>query len=187
MEKPMTRFRFKAAIAFGALLTVAGSMLLAAACSSSDKADATPSTTATEASNATSNAPAVISAINILDNAGLHEFDQSIAGGTVPPTAQNTVTHLLAVLKLTPWPDDLKDQAANMTSVMQTYVQQLNTNTPDMTALAKASHNAHEGEHDFSHDVWDWLYKEAGINANAPAGDSDSGAAASPSASATNQ
>jgi hypothetical protein len=175
MEEPMNHLRFKAAVAVGALAIVGGSMLLAAACSSSDKADATPSATvaATQANTPASDAPAVISAINILDNAGLHGFDQSIAGGTVPPTAQNVVTHLLAIVKLTPWPDALKTQASNMAGVFQTYVQQLNTNTPDMTKLATASHNAHEGEHDFSHDVWDWTYKQAGMDTTAPSGDSD--------------
>lgn len=170
----MTHFRFKAAIALGALTIVSGSMLLAAACSSSDKADATPSTTATtQAPNSTSDAPAVIAAINILDNAGLHGFDESIAGGTIPPTAQTVVTKLVATLKLTPWPDALKSQATNMTAALQTYVDQLNTNSPDMTTLGTAAHNAHEGEHDFSHDVWDWLYEQAGMNTTAPSGDTD--------------
>jgi hypothetical protein len=160
---------------------VGGTMLIAAACSSSDDANATLSATATQATSATADAPAVISAINILDSAGLHEFDQSIAGGAVPPTAQTVVTHLLAVLKLTPWPDALKSQAANMTTAISTYVNQLNANTPDMKALGTAAHTAHEGEHDFSHDVWDWLYSQAGIKATAPSGDSDA-ATASPSA-----
>lgn len=169
----MNHLRFKAALACGALAIVGGSMLLAAACSSSGNADATPTAKATQTASPASDAPAVISAINILDNAGLHGFDQSIAAGTVPPTAQNVVTELLAIVKLTPWPDALANQAKNMTGVLQTYVTQLNTNTPDMTTLATASHNAHEAEHDFSHDVWDWIYTQAGMNTTAPSGDND--------------
>lgn len=177
----MTHLRFKAAIALGALVIVSGAMLLAAACSSSKDADATPSVAATgQASTPASLAPAVISAINLLDNAGLHDFNTQIDAGTVPPTAQTVVTKLVAVMKLTPWPDALKTQADNMTTAFETYVTQLNTDTPDMSALDTAATNAHEGEHDFSHDVWNWLYAQAGVNTSAPS----SGASASSTSTA---
>jgi len=183
----MFRLRFKATIALGALVTAAGAMLVAAACSSNGNADATPSTTATQAASAASEAPAVISALNILDNAGLHELDQSIAGGTIPPTALNVITELVATMKLTPWPSDLQTPATNMTNLLVTYMNQLNATTPDLKTLAPAAHNAHEGSHEFSADAWDWLYKQAGMNVKAPS-DDDAGSsptAAAPSASTT--
>ncbi len=182
----MFRLHFKAAIALGALATAASAMLVAAACSSNGNANATPSTTATQAASSATEAPAVISALNILDNAGLHDFDQSIGGGTIPPTALNVVTELVATMKLTPWPSDLQTPAKNMTNLLVTYMNQLNATTPDLKTLGPTAHNAHEGYHQFSADAWDWLYKQAGMNVSAPTDDDAApSATASASASAT--
>lgn len=176
---------FKAAVALGVIATAGGAMLISAACSSNKSANATPSTTATQAASAASDAPAVISALNILDNAGLHDFDQSISAGTIPPTALNVVEELVATMKLTPWPSDLKTPATNMTNLLVTYMNQLNATTPDLKALAPTAHNAHEGFHQFAADGWDWLYKQAGMNVSAPPDSDAGGATASPSAAAT--
>ena len=163
--------------AIGAILVALVCAAIAgAACGSgsSNKADAT--TTATTAPAAATIDPAVsnaaaISAINILDNAGLHGFDQSIGAGTVPPTAQTTAEHLQAVLLLTPWPNDatIKADAKALAGKLGLMASLLNTDTPDMAKAGAAAHDAHEGEHDFSSAVWKYLETQAGVKDNAGA------------------
>jgi hypothetical protein len=108
-----------------------------------------------------------ISAVNILDNAGLHEIDDQISNqNTVPPTADTTATHLQAVLLLTEWPtSQLKDDAKKLADKMATLATALNTDKPDMKAAGAAAHDVHETEHDFSHEVWDYLQSKAGVKA----------------------
>jgi hypothetical protein len=141
-----------AAVAAAAVLAVAFS-----ACSSSSTSEATKNANA-------------ISAISILDNAGLHATAASIAGGTVPPTAQTTAQHLQTVLLVTEWPtSQLKDDAGKLAAKMGAMAQSLNTDKPDMKAAAAAADAAHEGEHDFSHEVWDYLTGKAGVTPAAAA------------------
>ena len=107
------------------------------------------------------------SAINILDNAGLHEIDDSITNqNTVPPTADTTATHLQTVLLVTEWPtSQLSDDAKKLAGKLGTLATALNTDKPDMKAAGAAAHDVHESEHDFSHEVWEYLQSKAGVKA----------------------
>lgn len=115
------------------------------------------------ASDATKNANA-INAIAILDGAGLHETAAAIDGGTIPPTAQTTVQHLQTVLLITEWPtSQLKDDAGKLAAKLGTMAQALNSDKPDMKAASAAGDDVHESEHDFSHEVWNYLSGKAGV------------------------
>ena len=104
-----------------------------------------------------------IAALNILDNAGLHEIDGSIQQGTIPPTAQTTASHLQTVLLLTPWPAELKSQAVKLAGYLGTLASVLNTDTPDMNKVKDASGYAHAGWHEFSSAAWSYLSDKAGV------------------------
>jgi hypothetical protein len=104
-----------------------------------------------------------IAALNILDNAGLHDIDGSIQQGTIPPTAQTTATHLQTVILLTPWPQELKSQALKLAGLLGTLASVLNTDTPDMNKVKDASGNAHAGWHEFSSVAWSYLSDKAGV------------------------
>jgi hypothetical protein len=162
--------------AIGAILVaLVAAAIAGAACGSgsSNKADATTTSTTIAAAAATIDASvsnaAAISAVNILDNAGLHGFDTSLAAGTVPPTAQTTAEHLQAILLLTPWPNDatIKADAKALAGKLGLMASLLNTDTPDMAKAGAAAHDAHEGEHAFSSAVWTYLETQAGVKDNA--------------------
>jgi len=107
---------------------------------------------------------AVISAVNILDKAGLHDIDTSInADKKIPATAQATALHLQAVLTLTDWPRDLKDPAKKLAALLDVMGKALNGDKPDMKAAGDAAHDVHEAGHDFSSAVYKYLYKQAKI------------------------
>ena len=120
--------------------------------------------------NANSNAE-VVSAINIIDKAGLHDIDDSItAKQTIPATARTTALHLQTVTLLTDWPKDLKDPAKKLAATFGDLAAALDGDKPDLAKAGTAAHDAHEASHDFSHAVWDALQKEAGVKtAPAPA------------------
>lgn len=137
------------------LVATIGAMALLAvafsACSSSSTSDSTKNANA-------------VSAITILDGAGLHESAASIDAGTIPPTAQTTAQHLQTVLLVTEWPtSQLKDDAGKLAAKMGTLAQALNSDKPDMKAASAAADDAHESEHDFSHEVWNYLAGKAGV------------------------
>ena len=106
---------------------------------------------------------ATIAALNILDNAGLHDIDGSIQQGTIPLTAQTTASHLQTVLLLTPWPAELKSQAVKLAGYLGTLASVLNTDTPDMNKVKDASGYAHAGWHEFSSAAWSYLSDKAGV------------------------
>lgn len=127
--------------------------LFAAACGSSGDSD--------ESRNA-----AVLNAINILDNGGLHGFDESLNDDkTVPATARATLQKLQAVTALTEWPDELSDEAEALEKIFADMVAALSGDNPDVAKAGEAASKAHDGEHEFSGKVWAHLYEEAGISA----------------------
>ncbi len=114
----------------------------------------------------------VVSAINIIDKAGLHDIDDSIATKqTIPATARTTALHLQTVTLLTEWPKDLKDPAKKLAETFGDLATALDGTKPDLTKAGTAAHNAHEVSHDFSHAVWDALQKEAGVQTAPEAAD----------------
>ncbi len=108
---------------------------------------------------------AVLNAINILDRAGLHDLDDSInVDKTVPGNARTTAQQLQAVTSLTEWPtSDLESQAEVLAGIFAELAEALDGDNPDLTVAGEAAKKAHDAEHDFSHDVWEYLYEEAGV------------------------
>lgn len=106
----------------------------------------------------------VVAAINILDDAGLHAIDESISKDkTIPATAQSTFQKLQAVTLLTDWPKEFDSQAKSLAAILGAAAAAVDGDKPDMTKATEASKKAHDAEHDFSHELWDHLYGEAGI------------------------
>jgi hypothetical protein len=127
--------------------------VFAAGCGSSGDSD--------ESKNA-----AVVNAINILDNGGLHGFDESLNDDkTVPATAKATLQKLQAVTALTEWPDELSDEAEALEKIFADMVTALSGDNPDIAKAGAAATKAHDGEHEFSAKVWAHLYEEAGMTA----------------------
>ena len=132
-----------------AAVAVVGS-LFAAGCGSSD-------------SEASSDAQ-ILNAINILDKAGLHDIDDSINDDkTIPANAKSTAQQLQAVTAITEWPDDLQDEADALEKVFEEMVAALPAENPDLAKAGEAAKKAHDAQHDFSHDVWAYLYEQGGV------------------------
>ena len=114
----------------------------------------------------------VISAITIIDKAGLHDIDDTIkTKQTIPPTARTTALHLQTVTLLTDWPKDLKGPAKKLATAFGELAASVDSDKPDLAKASTAAHEAHEVAHDFSQAVWAHLQAEAGVKANPPAND----------------
>ncbi len=106
----------------------------------------------------------VISAINILDNAGLHGIDESInEDEEIPANARTVALHLQAVVELTSWPAAVEDEADELAQTFADLAAALDGENPDMARAGELATQAHDDEHDFSHDTWSWLQEKAGI------------------------
>lgn len=106
----------------------------------------------------------VISAINFLSNAGLHDIDVAINDdGEIPGNAGTQAKRAEAVTRLTEWPEDLQASADALADIFAALAAAVDGESPDMEAAGEAATNAHDAEHDFSADVWAHLYAEAGI------------------------
>ncbi|MEO8541331.1 MAG: hypothetical protein ABI577_16435 [bacterium] len=115
----------------------------------------------------------VLNAINILDKAGLHDLDTAIANKTIAANATTTYQQLQTIVLVTEWPNsDLKAKAKTLAAVFGDASSATAGATPDQAKASTAAHNAHEAEHDFSHEVWDYLYGKAGIKVS-DSGDND--------------
>lgn len=110
----------------------------------------------------------VLAGIAFLDGAGLHDIDDGInEDGQIPAGAHTTALKSQAVVTNTEWPDDLEDSADALEQVFADMAAALEGDAPDVEAAGAAAAAAHDAEHEFSADVWAWLYEEAGMEVEA--------------------
>ncbi|MGD9932248.1 MAG: hypothetical protein AB7T37_00880 [Dehalococcoidia bacterium] len=138
--------QFAPALAAGLVLAMAG--LVAAACGS----------------GGTDPSMAAIAGITYLDSQPFHEFEVELTEkGTVPATAGTVARKAQAVLELTDWPSAVESDAKKLAALMGTFADEVEKDTVDVEAAKKASTDAHNAWHEFSHNVWDHLQEEAGV------------------------
>ncbi|MEX0781346.1 MAG: hypothetical protein WD557_01765 [Dehalococcoidia bacterium] len=136
--------------ALGAGVTVLAGAALSGACGSDDGA---------------SQESEVLSAISILDGAGLHGIDESInEENEIPADARTVALHMQALVELTQWPSDVEDAADGLAQAFEDFAAALDGDSPDMARAGELAAKAHDEQHDLSHDVWAWLQEEAGID-----------------------
>lgn len=76
------------------------------------------------------------------------------------------------ILKVTKWPnDDLKKKADALSAIFATMAESLNGDNPDKAKAGAAAHEAHEGAHEFSDAVWQYLENKASVKTPAAAAD----------------
>jgi hypothetical protein len=107
----------------------------------------------------------VLNAINILDKAGLHGLDEAInEDKEIPSNARTTAQQLQAITNLTKWPtDDLESQADALAKIFGELAAAVDGENPDLAKAGEAATRAHDAQHDFSHDVWEYLYEKGGV------------------------
>jgi hypothetical protein len=104
----------------------------------------------------------VAASIGILDNAGMHDIDESVnTRKEIPATAQNTAQHMQTVLLVTDWPADLEQPAKKLAALFGSLAEALDTPQPDLAKAGPAVKAAHDAWHDFSHLVEYSLAKPA--------------------------
>lgn len=136
--------------AFVGLLVLSGLAFAACSAESDEEADAR----------------AVLHAMMLLDNAGLHGLDDSVnVDGEIPSSAGGTMVELQTVIGLTPWPSEFEDSATALSETFGRAASLLAGESPNMTEVGAALAAAHDEEHDFSHEVWHWLQEQAGVEA----------------------
>lgn len=107
----------------------------------------------------------VLSAISILDGAGLHGIDESInEENEIPADAGTVALKMQAVVELTEWPSDVEDAADQLAQTFSDFAAAVDRDNPDMARAGELAAQAHDQEHDLSHDVWAWLQEEAGMD-----------------------
>ncbi len=107
----------------------------------------------------------VIAGISYIDTAGLHEMNEEIVNtGKIPADAHTVAVKLQTVTLLTEWPDDLDSQAKALAALFGEMAKALDAGNPDVKKVEEATTKAHDGWHDFSHEVWDHLAKEAKVS-----------------------
>ncbi|MCK9518215.1 MAG: hypothetical protein M0R74_04165 [Dehalococcoidia bacterium] len=117
-------------------------------------------------SNASGHA-SLITAITTLDNAGLHGMDDAInKDGEVPANARTVVVHMETVTRLTEWPGELKSTADQLAGVFAQLAVELDKDDIDMAKAGELMGQAHDVQHDLSHDTWAYLAKEAGVGSS---------------------
>lgn len=150
--------KFKLLASLVALAALA-SLAFAACGDDDDSSDSGPSANAE-----------VLSAINIIDTAGIHEIEESInTDKTIPPTAKVTADKVHTVLNLTNWPNELKPQANALAALFGEMSAALDGDKPDLAKAGAITKKAHDGYHEFSHEVWQHLYAAGGIKASSGA------------------
>lgn len=148
--------KLRLAAGFAALAVIGG--LFAAGCNSSGDSEA-------------SRDAAVLNAINILDKAGLHDMDTGInEDKEIPANARTTAQQLQAVTNITEWPDGLESRADALAAIFAELAAAVDGDNPDIAKAGEAAKKAHDAQHDFSHDVWEYLYEQGDVSTGAAGG-----------------
>jgi hypothetical protein len=106
----------------------------------------------------------VIAAVTVLDTAGLHGMDESLAAGDLKAGFLGAARRARLVAVATAWPAELAPVAKELTEHLTDL--QAALEKEDVKAAATAAHEAHDGGHDLSAAVNGWLAKMGGTTAS---------------------
>lgn len=105
---------------------------------------------------------AVTMALNVMDTAGLHGMDENLnAGEEIDPGYAGTIQRLSRITSVTPWPEDLTDQAMALRDLFNQFEEALAND--DATAAAPLATQVHEAEHELSHEAGAWINAQLGV------------------------
>lgn len=142
-------FRIKHAVIAAALLSA---MALAAACSDDANTDSSAQQSDIDALNARIERLDMMHAVIGLSKLGLHDMDESLAAGTIESSFSSNTRTAIRLLALTEWPSDLAADADTVEGHAVDLLKALADE--DVDAASDAATALHDGEHDFSDEVW---------------------------------
>lgn len=118
---------------------------------------------ATHAANHAADTNQVVTAVYLLDNAGLHDLDVRLnEEGTIEPGDAGRVARVSRLLAAVAWPEPLATEIVTLTTALADLSTALEND--DLDAAAPLATLVHEVQHDFSHAVEHWA-----ADADAPA------------------
>lgn len=112
---------------------------------------------------------AIVSALNVISAAGLHEIDESIGGGEIPAGAAGGVDSAVVAMVSVDWPEELKADADALTASLQDLAAAIDAG--DAAAAAPIASAAHEASHDFSHAASEFVSTASGLAPQGEEGD----------------
>jgi len=97
-------------------------------------------------------------ALYLLDTVGFHSLDDRINGeGIIEASDAAVVGRVERVLAATDWPETLQSHADELTDVLNHYAEALSAD--DLESAKPLAGDAHDIQHDLSHEIQDWLNK----------------------------
>lgn len=110
----------------------------------------------------------MILAINALDGAGFHDISVAInEDGEIPATAVTTARKMQALVKSTEWPDELGDGADALEQALSEMASAIGAANASPESAGEIAERVHDVEHDFSGEVWAYIYGETDIESGA--------------------
>ena len=100
-------------------------------------------------------------ATRVMDEAGFHEVQESIAEGEIPAEAATTALRMRALVLATDWPDPLADGAEQLATTLADAAAVYDVGDP-ASALPNAE-SVHDTQHEFSGLTWSWIGEETGV------------------------
>jgi hypothetical protein len=152
------------------ILTALGAVVLLAAfawaCTSSDtddlEAQVDELTAQVDALETSVQNTQMVTALNILGGAGLHDIDEAVNAGEDPPAgASGGVDGAILAVSVTVWPDDLQAMADDLVTTLEELATTLDGE--DLQAIGEAAAAAHDAQHDFEHETNAVLMEAAGL------------------------
>lgn len=103
---------------------------------------------------------AVLAGLDVVEGAGFHAMAEALEGGTVEPRYEGTVRHVLAVLRVLPWPAELESALAAFVEDTEALAGALAAG--DAQAAARAGHAIHGSQHHFTELAREWIAGQEG-------------------------
>lgn len=107
---------------------------------------------------------AVISAVQVVDGAGLHAMEDALKAGDLKAGYLGAARRTRLTVAATTWPAELQAGARELAHDLENLQRALEIE--DVAAAAEAATAAHDSGHDLSSAVYTWLAKEAGTTPN---------------------
>lgn len=105
---------------------------------------------------------AVTMAAYMMDTAGFHGMDDAINGtNTIDEGYVTTVDRVARLMEVTPWAPELAEEAMSFRMVLGEFSAALASG--DVEAVKPLATEVHNAQHDFSHNVGEWINAQLGI------------------------
>jgi hypothetical protein len=97
----------------------------------------------------------------VLDNAGFHDVEDSVADGEIPADARFTVLQMEALVRAADWPSELAEDALALADTMNEAAAAYDEG--DAEAALEHAEAVHDGQHEFSEAVTTLLGESVGV------------------------